>query len=195
MGPLLFAPAILVVTGFTAAEFGVGMATASFCKDVDVNALTYIKRYADNTTYEVSQYYINGTGLNPFLDDLQTAQAKLNEISALFDAFGPIIGQECNSPVAVDTLEKSLIATNAPILTVDQLLDAKNIYPYYKTAVHDNACKTLISGVAWLVVFQLVVGLLCLPCLTTMADSFFARWTFWHSSPAARGLIFQELSV
>jgi len=195
-GPLFFAPAILFVTFVTAAEFGFVMALASFCKDADANTLAYVKEYFDNTTFQVSCYYINGKCSNPFIDNLALAHGKLGNMSKLLDDFSPVLAQACHSPEAAVSLSKAMKETRAPIGVVDQLLSPQHIYPYYKNAVHDNACVHLISGIGWLVVFQIAVGLLCLPALTLMADTLLHQRALWKEDECpAKGLIAQDGAI
>jgi len=195
-GPLFFAPAILFVTFVTAWEFGFVVALASFCKDADANTLAYVKEYFDNTTFQVSCYYIDGTCSNPFIDNLEVAHAKLGSISKLFDDFGPLLTQACQSPEAAVDLSKAIKETQDPIGVVEQLLSPEHIYPYYKIAVHDNACVHLISGIGWLVVFQLAAGLLCLPALTLMADTLLHQRALWNDDECpAKGFISQDVAI
>mmetsp|Transcript_16433 Transcript_16433/g.57429 ORF Transcript_16433/g.57429 Transcript_16433/m.57429 type:complete len:446 (-) Transcript_16433:447-1784(-) len=192
LGPLLFVPAILVVTAATAAAFGVGLATAAFCQDPDTNALSWLRAPAQTDMamfYTLSEYYIRGSGSNPILDGLWEAQIKLGEVSAALEVVGP----DCQSSEAVQNLTRTVNATQVPLRIAVDLWSADHVYPYYRAAVHEDACKTLISGVGWLVAFQLLVGLCCLPALTGMVDKFFTRWVRWHNGPARQGLINMQL--
>lgn len=43
------------------------------------------------------------------------------------------------------------------------------MYPYYQQAVREDLCHTSIVGIGWLVIFQVLVGLLLLPMLVCVA--------------------------
>mmetsp|Transcript_1057 Transcript_1057/g.2287 ORF Transcript_1057/g.2287 Transcript_1057/m.2287 type:complete len:446 (-) Transcript_1057:558-1895(-) len=194
LGPLLFAPCILVVTLITAADFLGGVAIGSFCKDVDTNVMTYVKHYADAEVYQVVVYYINETGTNPYLEDLNQASTFLGQSRDMLNTYESALKQACQSPEAFDTLLADSNQALASVSKVEKMLSGDHIYSYYKRAVHEDVCVTFISGIGWLFAFQFVVGLLCLPCLTFMADTFFARWTYWHGS-GGQSFLAQELRV
>jgi hypothetical protein len=190
LGPVLFAPAILVAGAVTALEFGLGLATASFCKDVDTNALTYIQHFGGDLTYNVSRYYISDVGTNPLLDQLREVNQSASTLQSTVDRFGSQVSAQCTEALpAVQSLAEALDAVHAPLDKVADLLSPSNVYPLYQKGIHEDACQTLVSGLGWLVLFQCVVGIVCLPALTCMADKFLDRWVWYQESPAARGLI------
>lgn len=190
LGPVLFAPAILIVGAATAVEFGFGLAFASFCKDADTNALTYLQHFGGNVTYNVSRYYISDVGTNPLLDQLHEANETTLRLQMAVNQFGGHVVDVCpDAGLAVKNISATLEAVHAPLSQVDHLLSPAHVYPLYKMAVHEDACQTVVSGLAWLVLFQYVVGIVCLPTLTCMADKFLERWVWYQASPAARGLI------
>lgn len=196
LGLLLFAPAILVVAAVSAGEFGAGLALGSFCKDVDTNTLTYVHKFATGgIAYNATRFYINGTGSNPLLDQLEDANQTLNNLKTTLAQDGPTIAAAC-TPQLVSNISATLAETQEPLNTWGRLLSPEHIYPYYKTSVREDACKTLLSGLGWLVVFQYIVGLVCLPALVCSADKFLDRWVRWNAQPATRVLmIATEMSV
>mmetsp|Transcript_122175 Transcript_122175/g.304953 ORF Transcript_122175/g.304953 Transcript_122175/m.304953 type:complete len:455 (-) Transcript_122175:347-1711(-) len=193
LGPLLFAPAILIVGAATSVEFGFSLASASFCKDVDTNALTYIQHFAGNTTYDISRYYISGVGTNPLLDQLHEANETALKLEKTVEKYGSTVATVCaDAGPTVKNISETLEAAHAPLNQVDFLLSPANVYPLYKEAIHDDACSTIISGFAWLVIIQYVVGIVCLPTLTCMAEKFMDRWVAYQAdrrNPAALGLM------
>lgn len=56
------------------------------------------------------------------------------------------------------------------------------IYPLYQKSMHQEVCGDIIDGLAWLSLFQVLVGLLCLPCLSCSVAAFVHRRAYERSS-------------
>jgi len=174
---------VLVVAALTASELGAGVAMGSFCKDADTNTLTAIHHFGDGLAYNVSRYYITGEGSNALTDELQHATATVALIGQQLGAteVRRFFVQECGAPAAPDSLASLIASTSGPLHSLDTMLSPAHVYPYYRSAVHESACTTMVSGLGWLIVSQIAVGLLFLPVLSCMADSFFSRWVVWRA--------------
>jgi len=189
IGPVLFAPAIILVAATAGLEYGLGLAVGSFCQDADTNTLAYIQQFGGDVAYNASRYYLQGNGTNPLLSHLHKANATLLSMSEQMRRDMPHIQAGCS--VATDSVEvllQNLRAMERPMANVTGLLSAQHMYPYYSTMVHEKACGSVVSGLAWLVSLQLMVGIIWLPLLTCIADRLFKRQIQYWDSDAAQHL-------
>jgi hypothetical protein len=191
LGSLGMAGTILLVSAVSAMELGVGIGLSDFCGDADNNVLTMVNTtfgpgsdwYKDNGNYlaDSAVYYINGTGSNPILDELDSANASLNEVSDKVNTLGPAVTLVCSSPSVLPTVEEikvSVAKAQLELAECNSLFQPDVVYPYYQEVVHKEACSVLIDGLAWLALFQFLTGMICLPCLSCRAASFVHRRTF-----------------
>jgi hypothetical protein len=196
LGSLGLAGTILLVSAVSAVELGVGIGLSEFCGDVDSNVLTVVNTtlgpgsdwYAENGNYlaDSAVYYINGTGSNPLLDQLATANQSLNEVASQMDvlqtfAQSPMVGIVCPDSSILPTLQDINVTTAQAKRQLDEcngLLQPEVVYPYYQEVVHKELCSVVIDGVAWLALFQFLTGMICLPCLACRAASFVHQRTF-----------------
>lgn len=203
LGPLLFVPSILVITCASAGEFSLGLGLGSFCKDADKNVLTYIKHFAGanhlgEVAYNTSAYYVKAEGSSPLLDQLAQANTTMLALSEQLKTYGDTVATQCKDEKAVQNMTAVVSSAQAPLEAWGRLLSPQNVYPYYQSMVHKDACATAVSGLAWLVVSQYIVGLFCLPWLVCKADKFFGQWVLWQASCATRRLVLatgSEVSV
>uniref|UniRef100_A0A7S2KZF4 Protein tweety homolog n=1 Tax=Zooxanthella nutricula TaxID=1333877 RepID=A0A7S2KZF4_9DINO len=188
LGAALFAPAVIAVAVLTGSELGVGVAMSSFCRDVDTNALTVMHQLGNEVAYNITCSYITGGCVNPLTREMQQANNSITLLGQQLQTaeVKHLLSKDCNAPTAPTELANLVASTSAPLSTLRSLLDPTHVYPYYNTIVRENACTTMVSGLGWLVLSQIVVGLVFLPTLTCMADTFFGRWVAWHSQPLAR---------
>merc|ERR1712232_437682 len=62
---------------------------------------------------------------------------------------------------------------------VEELLHAKNIWPYYDVIVHRIVCDEFVKSMGWLIIFNVIVGLVLFPVLALTADIDLRRWASW----------------
>jgi len=178
LGGALFTPVVLVVAAVAAAELGAGVALGAFCRDADTNALTIIGALGDETFYNISHYYINKDDVaNPLADALRQADASIAD----FDRELGNATSQCKHGAA-ESLAGLARSAQESLGALESRLSRAQVYPHYHKAVHEFACATVVSGLGWLSLSQIAVGLLCLPVLACMADSFFDRWVAWRAS-------------
>lgn len=196
LGSLGVAGTILLVSAVSAVELGVGIGLSEFCGDADNNVLTLVNTtlgpgsdwYAENGNYlaDSAVYYINGTGSNPLLDQLATANTSLSEVATQMEALeafarNPLVGVVCPDSNLLPTLQDINTTTaqaKQQLAECNELLQPKVVYPYYQEVVHHEFCGVVIDGVAWLALFQFLTGMICLPCLACRAASFVHQRTF-----------------
>ncbi|CAE7197421.1 unnamed protein product [Symbiodinium natans] len=134
------------------------------CADVDTNALTCIGKFAGESEYKLAEYYIMGEGDNALLQDLNNASALLASSNKTIAAYGTQVEALC-SWRGLPELQDGAAKANHGLEVGSELLSEQNVYRYYDVAVRQDLCKTTIVGLGWLVIFQVVVGLLLLPML------------------------------
>jgi hypothetical protein len=178
----------VLIAGLAASgETATGILSASFCHDPDANTLEYAKHAfrADSEAYQATSYYITGQGTNPLKQQLDEAQSNVTAVGAQFDTFdktfGTQIQQFCKGWTTA-TVQQDLGNLTQEIKNMYPIVERDNIYPYYNKIVHEDACTTVIAGLGWLVVVQLLVGMVCLPVLACLSVSFFTKWAAWKES-------------
>jgi len=184
LGPVFFAPTVLLVTGTGAAQLEVAIVSSSFCSRVDSNALTYIEHLAgtNSTLFALSKYYITGNGLNPLLKDLENTAAKMQSLQTTLAQFSGAITRSCPDWHGAGNMSSSIARAQTSIDHGQRLLSLANVYPYYDQVVHKDACQTLVIGLGWLFLSQAVVGLVCLPCLIWVVRRYLKARSAWHGA-------------
>merc|ERR1719183_1742116 len=77
-------------------------------------------------------------------------------------------------------------ALNMTRESFDLLSRNDTIYPLYEKAMHQQVCGDVIDGLGWLSLFQILVGMLCLPCLSCSVAAFVHRRAY-ERTPALEG--------
>lgn len=174
LAPLVMMPTVVVVTVAAAVQLDLGIVTSSFCKDVDSNSLAYIQSIAgsNSATYELSRYYIEGTGTNPLLEQLNSSDRELAQVDDTMNKFGKQVAMFCPKWKGLPELKDGISTAQESLQTGFSLLSPQNIYPYYNSAVRQNLCQTVVIGLAWLVLFQASVGLIALPILIHLGTKY-----------------------
>lgn len=186
-GPFLFAPTVFFVSVAAAVQLGLGVVTSSFCTNPDASSLSFIARYEglNSTAFTLSEFYIEGSGRNPILDNLTMLGDQVHEVQQEFDVLRPILELQCPSWHEGTEVANALSAASQSINSTANLLAPDRIYKYYETGVRTDLCEVAINGLAWLVVLQSVAGIVCVPVLTFMADRYLSRWSRWRASQDA----------
>eukprot|EP00929_Paragymnodinium_shiwhaense_P088052 TRINITY_DN4825_c0_g1_i1.p1 TRINITY_DN4825_c0_g1~~TRINITY_DN4825_c0_g1_i1.p1 ORF type:complete len:444 (+),score=89.97 TRINITY_DN4825_c0_g1_i1:47-1378(+) len=187
MGVLLFVPAVMIVTSVAVVELDVAVVGSSYCMNVDGNTIAFVEHYAgaNSEQSQLTRYYITGQGHNPLLDNLTSAQQDLDQVSTLLTSFKPQLQAVCPDFKGYTQLEADLSVANSSFDEAQRLLSPRNIYPYYSTVV-DGVCQGTITGFGWLVTFQALAGILCLPALIFVAENFLDKWRAWMGHEDAR---------
>jgi len=181
LAPVLLAPTVLVITLAASTQLEMGIIASSFCEDVDTNALTCIGRIAGvkSEEYKLSEYYIKGEGTNVLLEDLDNASVLLTSANKTITSYGAQVESLC-SWRGLPELEDAAAKANHSLEIGNQLLSEQNVYRYYDVAIRQDLCKTTIVGLGWLVIFQVVVGLLLLPMLVCVAGRYLEARRGWY---------------
>merc|ERR1712203_205567 len=97
--------------------------------------------------------------------------------------------QFCNSALdeAVNNIETQMSdAIETTQASLKLLSRNETIYPLYEKAMHQEVCGDVIDGLGWLSLFQILVGMLCLPCLSCSVAAFVHRRAY-ERMPALEG--------
>jgi len=184
LGPLSFAPAVLLICGAAGTELWAGIMASSLCIHADQNAVNWIERAAsgDNSTASgLSAYYIQGTGTNPIDGYLKEATLQINSFEKEFAQYSKSISTACPAWHGASSVTGNITSVHEGILVGQKLFEPSNVYPYYQKIVHEGICTQSVEGLGWLVIFQVLVGLFCLPTLSAKASDFLYRWSHWHA--------------
>lgn len=205
LGSIGLAVTILLVAAVSTVQLASGIAISSFCSDVDTNMIAVLNKsigvdsrfYIDHgpEAIDAAQFYITGQGKNPFEEQLLNASSKLNNIS---ESLPQLIGfvnstkvqQFCSS--ALDEPVNNIATQIDGAINMTQkslMLLSRNdtIYPLYEKAMHQEVCEDVINGLGWLSLFQILVGMICLPCLSCSVAAFVHRRAYEQSSPVMTG--------
>jgi len=200
LGSLFIASSVFLAAAISGSEMYVGVVTGVFCTNADANVLSYAKNAFGNSSveYEAASYYIIGAGVNPLNKTLFDAGQMVRKSNKTFmdmeQQYGTLIQSVCNGWTATE-INQGMHDISADIAIGLQLVNVDNIYPYYDEIIHEDMCETVVGGLGWLVVCQLLVGLLCLPALAMMSASFFTRWAVWKETLSTGFLAAPEVYV
>jgi hypothetical protein len=193
LGSLFIALSILLAAIVAAVETGSGTVIGSYCQDTDSNTLAYAKWGLGGTSveYEAASFYVTGvssSGVNPLEQLLNEASAALSsakgELGKIDNTTRALLKVQCDG-WDVQPVYQDIDSADAYITVGKRLVSRDNVYPYYQNLFQNDTCDTVITGLGWLVIIQLVVGLLLLPAVSCMASAFFAKWEVWQESQSA----------
>jgi len=197
---------ILVVAVISTGQLASGIAISSFCGDIDGNMMIVLNNsigegsdfYAQHGShvYNATTYYITGKGQNPFEDELKNASTTLAEANDTLSQLKDLLNTEAVHQSCGDAFSDPVNAINSDIANafdqtqVSVILLSRNetIYPLYQEAMHKAVCGEVINGLGWLSLFQFVVGVLCLPCLSCTVASFVHRRAYERTPPVLEGV-------
>lgn len=180
IGAYLFVPAILVGAVASGLEVVSVLGLASFCKDAGPNALAYLHWQMGDTAYEVGRFYIEGNGSNPLLDELWVVNDTAYNLSEHVKMHEQLLEANCtDSREAVDGILRAFHSMKSPIHNATLLLSPRNVYPYYTLIVHEKACGSVMSGLAWLATLQYISSIAILPLLIGAAGRYLERHQQW----------------
>jgi len=189
LGSIFITLSVFVAAVVAASECLVGVVSSSFCRNVDPNVLAYAQDVfgSNSTEYKASYYYITGLGDNPLNETLVQGKIQIAKANTTFadleQKYGTTIRSQCQGWTAAP-ITQDLGEIYGGLEVASSRVSRGAVYPYYKAVVQDDMCTTVIAGLGWLVVCQLIVGLCCLPALAVMSASFFTRWAAWKDSLA-----------
>jgi len=178
--PLLFAPTVLLLSLTSAFQLWAGITTGSFCVNANANELAYAKFYfgENSTEYQLSKYYLDGgNATNPLLQEMDKAQLYVNKMDSDLTTLRPLIAQQCGHDVEkiVSGVDTDLQTFNATISKASNILSQQHMQPYYEAILPEGLCEKFVDGLGWLIIFQVVTGLMCLPCLACAATKYLGR--------------------
>lgn len=180
------APAIILVTCFTASYLFGAITLSNFCDNPDRNLLTVVANVTESQgeVWGTIHYYVTGEDpeLNPARRALSEWHQQVEEMNGTLDslALASTVMPDCVHPKAVADIQATMENVTATIDIVNVTSSRENVYPIYQEAIQISVCTTSLIGIGWLVLLQAVVGICCLPHLDFAADSYLARLSRWR---------------
>lgn len=169
----LVAPGMLLVALAIGAELSLGIKLSALCMHVDARTLNYVEATLGNESVgaNMTRYYIAGPshGQNQALRDLQEAENQIRSSVAWMVKYREAVERTCprwQSSVATSNLQSSLFSLNESWT----FLAPSRAYGHYHTAVYELGCGSIMSGLGWLVVFQALLLLGCMPLFVCSAS-------------------------
>jgi len=126
----------------------------------------------NSTAYVLSSYYIDGKGENPLLQELGRAEAEVLSVNISVTRWSGLVAQNCANWTGPGEIYAAMAVAEENLKVGRHLLSANNVYPYYDKAVHKDACTTAVIGLGWLVLLQVSVGFIGLPCLVATSTGY-----------------------
>jgi len=181
-GVFFFLPAILVGAWASAVELAIAMTLVSFCKSAGPNTLAYTRWQMGNFSYSVGKYYIDGHGSNPLLDDVLGASDMFDDVVENITAYEPILIENCSgfSSATIGNFNATVGSIRTLTRNLTSLLSPQRVYPYYTRIVRDDACGSVVAGLAWLASLQYILSIACLPLFTCAAGKYLERLQRWN---------------
>eukprot|EP00403_Amphidinium_massartii_P011245 CAMPEP_0178423724 /NCGR_PEP_ID=MMETSP0689_2-20121128/27834_1 /TAXON_ID=160604 /ORGANISM="Amphidinium massartii, Strain CS-259" /LENGTH=476 /DNA_ID=CAMNT_0020045323 /DNA_START=12 /DNA_END=1442 /DNA_ORIENTATION=+ len=183
MTPCIFAPTVLVVALTSAAQMWTGVTVSSFCKDVDSNTLAWVQHATgeNSTVYAFTEYYLTDNGTNPIIAELEEAHEQLEAVNSSAASLEGLAALYCPSWSGNPELVADLNKASDLIQGAEDMIGYSRVHQYYNVAVRRDACGTVIIGLGWLVLAQVIVGLCMLPLLTCASDEYLHKRARWHA--------------
>merc|ERR1712224_576182 len=117
----------------------------------------------------MGRHYITGQGHNPALRDLGEIQASAQSYTQWVQTYGAPIAKSCPK-WDLANISQDLRTLQGSVVEAVNLLEPSNVYPYYRSTVHDVICGTSVSQMIWSVLFHLLLGFIILPLLACSAS-------------------------
>ncbi|CAE7471402.1 grpE [Symbiodinium natans] len=191
LSALLFGLIVMVVAVLVFVETSILIVLSKFCEDVDHNVLAYVNATTTNISYiipEIANYYIRGGSANP-IDEYDTLAMKyINQIQDYYNQASigvAALGMACPAFFALDVNQIAKDARHI-LERARGLLKGENIYPYYRKVIRTGICGVVISGVGWMWLLQVLVGLLLFPLCAIFTHKFLVDWAAWQKVKEAR---------
>jgi len=153
-------------------ELSLGILTSAFCVDADGITLGWAEEdfgLEKRGPSQLVRYYLTGDGENPALAHIDTAQRRISSCLQWVENYKAEVERACPQWQAW-AMNQNLVAVEGSLNQSKALLLPANIYPYYHQTVHNIVCGSTVSGLGWLVIFQAMLGLICLPALACTAS-------------------------
>lgn len=171
VGATCVAPAVLLVAVAAATELSVGVMSSAFCADADNITLSYAEEALGPSShgFDLARHYVTGLGPNVALRHLGVAQASIDSCNRWVETYTAPIAHACPS-LNLSNASHDLHSMKSHVQRAMRLLEPAHVYPLYRSTVHDAICGTSVTELSWVVMFQLLLGFLCLPALSCAAS-------------------------
>lgn len=187
----LFALGILSIAFVGAAEWLIATFLSLFCMDADKSVVELVENSNYTEAYNITRHYVYGDVLNPIMQNVQLTDKMIFDlvnvyvgIPAALKAVGEFV---VDCPVTKFFHVSALAEDVRRFLQgVAPLFDNAHIYPYYRMIIREGMCGSFVDGLGFMLLAQLVVGLLCFPLCVYythqyLTDCFIWEWAKEHA--------------
>jgi len=164
---------MLLVALAIGAELSAGIKLSAFCMHADARTLEYAEATLGNGSFgaNMTRYYIRGPrhGQNQALVDLREAEDQIRSSVAWMVKYRGSLERTCprwQSSVVTNNLQTLLFSLNESWT----FLAPPRAYGHYFAAVYQFGCGSIVSGLGWLVVCQMLLLLGCIPLFVCAAS-------------------------
>jgi len=190
----LFALGILSIAIVGAAEWLIATFLSLFCMDADQSVVNLVENSNYTDAYNITRHYVYGDVLNPIMQNVQLTDKMIfdlmNAYSGIPSALKAVGEFVIDCPVTkffhVSALAKDV---RSFVQGVAPLFDNAHIYPYYRMIIREGMCGSFVDGLGWILLAQLIVGLVCFPLCVYfthqyLTDCFIWEWAKEHAENA-----------
>lgn len=185
---ILFFLVIVVVAAIAAVELAACVTASVFCMHVDENSLEYIQMavggnetdpYSD--AYNASRYYVRGDMYNPIVGYAEAADKYITQVVDIYKDVEDQISMVGKFCPGINDINVEAIGAEAESILghVRRILNGTNVYPYYEGIVRNGACQRIVASLGWIVLFQIVMGIVLFPVCILVAHFFLVRFATW----------------
>lgn len=180
----LFVLLIILVAAASAAMLSILIGVGQICRDIDANVVEYVEQVTEGwngtaaNCVDITKFYVQGDVFNPLFGYTEQVHIDIDTIVGFWEEYTDLIvkPQSLSCKAVGDIDMDNIYNVSKDLLgTMQQLLNATNVYPYYKGVVHDGICNHMAGsfGLYWLQ--QLLVGLVFFPLCAMATHSYLAH--------------------
>lgn len=187
---LCFACGIMLVALVSGIFIAASIVLSSACSDIDETTMNMVNLHSvtmgnqSETIRNITAHFIYGEGYNLLTESLQVSSKYLYDIQDLYADMKSklgVVGFFIGCPIT-NKLNVELVVQRArKVLTNGlELISAKNIYPYYFNIARRGVCTDLINALGWIVVGQVLIGLVLFPICVILTHRYMVRNSVWE---------------
>mmetsp|Transcript_113718 Transcript_113718/g.294493 ORF Transcript_113718/g.294493 Transcript_113718/m.294493 type:complete len:719 (+) Transcript_113718:88-2244(+) len=170
---------IMSMTMSAGALLGLGSAAGAFCEAPDAAVLGLVGSSASEMgaqvlAQNVGRFYVLGEGQNPLLVNLMEARARADAVRGVLSKNAKLLqsmGLFCPS-ISLQGLNTTATVLQTTAERDIALLGEAAMYGHYEQAVRRGFCGEPLEAVGWLTLFQLALGLFCIPLAAALSRPF-----------------------
>lgn len=181
-GSLLLVGVMIVLILVVAVQLAFNVALSSICANIDdttVQLAGAIKVHNSSIVSNIARFYIKGDIYNPLHQVLELAKVYFDEVVYFYKKIRWLFKASAISCHDMREIEMDNIAKEikSVVHNVTKLLDAKNLYPYWKNTSQDIVCGRITGQLSVLILVQFIAGFLLFPLSICLAQRYLYKIT------------------